>query len=317
MPAAFRSALPALAVTMALVLCAGAAPVQANVVNKVVAVVNGEVVTLYDLKTRLDMRSGAPAVPGEPIEGSPDQGAMRRKVLRAMINDMLLLQEAERLGIEAGEDIVEERIERIKEEQGLTDKEFDRVLEQNGLTRSEYVQRVREEVKKNRLLQAMVREKVLVTAEEIRSFYQEHKEAFRVPEKMHLKVLVLDDRGRLAGIRERIAGGNLDFGTAAARYSQGPAASQGGDLGFVRWQDLQARWRNALQGMEPGQLSPVFKFGEGYAVLQLAGIQPGAARPLEEVRDRIRERLFAEKLRSRYDEYIRELRSKAVIDVRL
>jgi len=316
-PAALKFLKPAAACLAFVVLILCAVSASGKTVNKVVAVVNGEVVTLYDLKSQLEASQGALDMASGGDELGLEGPALRKRVLEAMINDILLLQEAERLGIEVPKSIVEKRIERIKKEESLTDQEFDELLAEEGLTRSEYVQKVREGIKKNRLLQSMVRDKVLVTEEEIKAYYQEHIKRYEMPEKLRLKILVMSDQEELSRIKQRIREGTLSFGQAAEQFSEGPAASQGGDLGLLRWRDLQERWRQVLAGLKPGQMSPVFQVGEQSAVLLLDEVQSGNPLDLEKVHDRIRDRLQAQKLRSRYDEYISDLRSKAVIDVRL
>lgn len=305
-----------LLIALACLLCIGPASASAKVVNKVVAVVNDEIVTMYDLQSRLEM-SDTQAKQLRAGGESNSDAPLRKKVLQAMINDILLLQEAERLGIDAPENIVQKRIERIKKEQGLTDEEFDALLEEKGLSRSDYLQRLRKQIKKNRLLQTMVRDKVLVTKDEIDQYYQKHKQQYRVPEKMRLKILVMGDRDGIERIRKRIVEDSLDFEQAAKEFSQGPGASQGGDLGYLRWEELQSRWKRVLSGVQPGQLTPVFQLGQNYAVLLLDSIRSGEPSDLGKVQDKIRNQLYSQKLRARYDEYLSDLRSKAVIDVRL
>ncbi|MCA1743039.1 MAG: peptidyl-prolyl cis-trans isomerase, partial [Desulfovibrionales bacterium] len=96
-----------------------------------------------------------------------------------------------------------------------------------------------------------------------------------------------------------------------------PNASEGGDLGTVNLQNLAPEWQQALENLDPGEISSPFEVRGSGALLKLKETHSSGAIPLSEVEDKIREQIFNAKLDSRFEEYIEGLREKAVIDIRL
>jgi peptidyl-prolyl cis-trans isomerase SurA len=287
-----------------------------KLVNRIVAVVNGEVITLHELKQRVNSD-----LPGQKTgvqqrnRGREDQ--VREKALQSMINDLLLEQEAERLELEVSDVEVEQQIKQIRQKRELSSRKFRELLQKNGLTMQEYKQRLREEIKKSRLLNSMVRQKVVVSEEEIKSYYRKHKDQFRSPKCYHLRLILMKDRKELERIRGRIAEGELAFAEAARKHSRGPGASEGGDLGMCPHKDLRSDWKQAVQDLQPGEMSAIFPLQGHHALLYVESLQPGGTTPLSKVRGKIRDKVYQKKLQARFKSYIDQLRGKAVVDVRL
>jgi peptidyl-prolyl cis-trans isomerase SurA len=302
---------------LALVLVLGlAAQGPAKIVNRIVAVVNGEVITLHELQQRVNSN-----LPGQDNNlRNADQARedrMRQRVLQSMINDQLLEQEAERLELEVSDVEVEQQVKQIRQKRDLSKQKFRDLLQKNGLTLQEYKQRLREEIKKSRLLNSMVRQKVVVSQEEIESYYRKHKDEYRTPKCYHLRLILMQDRDELSRVRSRIDSGQLGFAEAAKKYSRGPGAPDGGDLGMCPHKDLRSEWKQAVQDLQAGEMSEIFSLQGHYALLYVESTQSGGVTPLSKVRDKIREKLYQEKLQARFKDYIDQLRSKAVVDVRL
>lgn len=85
----------------------------------------------------------------------------------------------------------------------------------------------------------------------------------------------------------------------------------------MKWKDLRQNWKEALRNVGPGEMSDIFPLQGRYALLYVQDMTSGGSRSLDEVRDQIRDAIYAQKLEDRYQEYIQSLRSKAVVDVRL
>jgi peptidyl-prolyl cis-trans isomerase SurA len=234
-----------------------------------------------------------------------------------MVNDLLLKQEAERFEISVSDVEVENRIDQIRQQRDLSQEDFEKLLDRQGMTLVEYKDRIREDIKKNRVLSSMVRQKVVVTEQEMQEYYQNNLDAYTKPKSVHLRLLLLQDRRELRTLRDRIRSGELSFPQAAREHSQGPGADQGGDLGRMDWADLAKNWKEALKNVTAHETSDIFPLQGQFALLYVEKIHSGGTRPLEEVRDQIRDRIYARKLEDRYQEYIQSLRSKAVVDVRL
>ncbi len=290
---------------------------SSQLVNRVVAQVNGETITLLELQARVKNFLGM--FEDVNIDELPEAqlNQARQQVLDQMVNDILLRLEAEKYGLEVTDREIKNHINRIISENDLSEEEFENHLRGEGLTLDAYKRQTRDSILRQRILSMMVRRKVLVTPDEIESYYKENISQFQEDKKVHLKVIIMPDLEKAARIREQISRGELSFDKAAADFSQGPNPAQGGDLGVVDWKRLAPEWRQELDNLQQGDLSEVFEVREAGAVLKVVEMRSGGAVPLSEVEEQIRERLFNAKLDQRFEDYIKGLQEKAVIDIRL
>jgi len=293
-------------------------PVQAEeTVDRIIAVVNGEIVTLYELERR-------EAYFFKHYEGDKDlksdpklKETIRKQILGSMIEDILLRQQAEAYKLKVSDAEVNTQIRQMVKEQGFTEEEFERTLKAEKMTLDDYREKIRLDILKHRLVAGMVRRKIIVTGDEIKAYYEEHKDEYAKDKQIDLQLIVLPVDVDAEGLRSRILAGELSFEEAAKEYSIGPGAESGGGIGSLNWRDLAAEWRQALDGVEAGGLSDVFELQGNRALLKVAAMTPGEVRPLEEVEEEISNILRQPRLEKRYKEFVTELQSKAVIDIRL
>jgi peptidyl-prolyl cis-trans isomerase SurA len=288
-----------------------------DVVGRIVAVVNGEVITLFELNQRfrpfLEQFKGREFSEGEQRELLE----AKRQLLERMVEEILLRQEAERLHMTVSDLEVQTQIRQLREEIGLTEAQFLEQLRLQGISKDLYKQRLRDELQRQRLLRFMVRRKVVVTSDEIRQYYESHQQEFFQERRVHLALILFSSRKQAENVLARVRGGEISFAEAARTYSLGPGAEQGGDIGKPAWRDLAADWRVALAGLAVGDISDIFLVQGRPAVLKYLAEERGEVLPLAEVEDQIREKLLGPRLEERYAEYIAGLRSRALIDVRL
>ena len=295
-------------------LVAGSAAHGATMVDRIVAVVNGDIITLYELNQ--EVQSALATMEADSINQAQIE-SIRPKVLQSMVNDILLKQEAERFEISVSDTEVDNRIDQVRQQRNLSQEDFQRLLDKQGMTLTEYKERIREEIKKNRVLSSMVRQKVVVTEKEMQDYYQANQSSFTESKRVHLRLMLVEDKQQLMDLRQRIRAGDISFPQAAQEYSKGPGADQGGDLGRMKWKDLRQNWKEALRNVGPGEMSGIFSLQGQYALLYVQDMTSGVSRSLDEVRDQIRDTIYAQKLEDRYQEYMQSLRAKAVVDVRL
>lgn len=290
----------------------------AEIVDRIVGMANGEVVTLFELNQR--MRPVMQRYQGNlPPEADAELEKIRREVLGKMLDNILIRQEAERMGVSVSQVEVDAQIRRIKQERGLAEEEFEDQLRLQGLTRDELAEQIRSDLLRKRLLSSMVTNKVVVTEEEITDYYREHQEEFRVDRVVDVSLILLEDTPvtDAATIRKEIVQGSTTFEQAARMYSQGPGAGEGGHLGTLRWKDFGPEWREALSGMSAGEVSEPFSLQGLTALVLLNQVQPGEVKPLQEVRDEIHQRLYAPKVEKQLEVFLQRLRSRAVLDIKL
>jgi peptidyl-prolyl cis-trans isomerase SurA len=298
-------------------LLLAAVPARAEVVDRIVAVVNGQAVTLFELNQH--MRPLLDRFRGRELtmQEKAAIAKMRTDLLQKIIDDMLITQQVEKLGLSATEVEVQNSVERFYKQNGMTAEDFDKQLLLEGMTREEFAQKVRQDILKHRLLGFMVRRKVVVSDEEVKAYYEKHIESFRKDKEVALSVILLPLAEDADALRGRIAGGELAFADAADLYSRGPGVGQGGSLGRLAWVDLAQDWRDSLEGVAPGGMTRPFDFRGHTAILRLDDLREGETRPLEEVKEEIRDRLFGIQAEARFSEYMQTLRDEAVIEMKL
>lgn len=290
---------------------------QAATVNEIVAVVNGEAITSYKLQQKMQ-NSPAQSAMGTMGLQTEKHRDRERKVLRSMINERLFVQEANRLGISIPDEVVRSRLEQIRQENGLSREDLEEYLQKRGRNLEQFKETIRKKVKINRLLSSMVRQKVVLTEEEVRSYYEEHKDDFLPPSEVELSLILVQDRQELKALRAKIRQGEMAFPRAAKRHSVGPNAQKGGNMGTVAFDDLNKQLRDIVRDLEPEQVSRVFPFRNAYALVRLETMQSSRGEEaFSRVRDKVRQKAYSRKVRQRFEEYVKKLRSKAVIDIRL
>jgi len=275
------AALPALAQRGALPQRA-AAP-QPLLVDRIVAVVGKDVVTLSELGERREFAERALRRQGTPL---PERALLERQILERLILDKAQLQLARENGIRVEEIQLDRALERIAESNNTTLAGFRAQLEKEGIPFDKFRDEVRQQIQLQRLREREVDDRIEVSDGEIDLYLEETKAATGARTEYnlaHILVRLPDQaspekieqaRARAEKARaEALAGG--DFGKLAASYSDGPDGLQGGLLGWRPEERLPELFTSALKGMKPGEVSSVLRSPGGFHVLKLLG-QRGA-----------------------------------------
>ena len=159
----------------------------------------------------------------------------------------------------------------------------------------------------------MVSTKVVVTDTEVEQEYNERKAEFSKDSTVQLALILLPAGMPAGELKAAIESGTMTFAQAAEKYSQGPGASQGGDIGFIAWKDLAPEWNAALRGLKAGQIAQPVHIKEFEGLLQVVSIKEGEELPLDSVREQIYNSLHEGKFDKVFKDYLEKLRGKAVI----
>ncbi len=271
-----------------LFLCAsflGAAYAEEELVDRIVAVVEDDAIFQSDLEQALKhylIEQGATSLPDSARE------ALKERILQNLISDKLMIAQAGRLGLSVSFSEVEEKVERAIEEQKTVlggEEAFNRQLRMEGLTLDELKKLYREQLQNRMLVEQVMaaeidRGGINVSEEELRESYEERKEELpKRPEVVHLATVYLPfassevaqntARAKIEAIRRKALDGT-DFAALAREYSEDPSASRGGDLGFLKLEDLQDEaFAQAASKLEPGEISPPVLTSFGYHIIQV------------------------------------------------
>lgn len=308
-------------------LLAAAEPAP-RVLNRVAATVNGEVITLRDL----ERRAGASLERSEALPPGPARDRARAAALRAafdsLVAERLFDGQARALGVEVGEPEIAAAIDEIKQRNGLDDARLDLALEEQGMTRAAFRASVKRDLEAMRILQVKVRSRVKVTDEDVKAYWQSHPEEFRQEEEVRVRHLFVAAppgapeeqearaRAKAEGLLARARSGE-DFAELARAESEAPSARDGGDLGWLRRGAIQADLERAAFGLQAGAVSGLVRTRAGWQILKLEERRGGSARPFEEVKEDIRNRLLNQQAESYRDQFVAELRKEAAIEVRM
>lgn len=303
---------------MALLIAMPAGVYSAEVVDRIVAVVNGSIITLAELNKNVAAVLRASNQNLDAQGNSPEVVKLRNDMLDKMINDILLRQKAEEYQIEVTEGEVKTYIDNLKQQNNIDDEELMAHLATQGLTRAAFEDNIRGNLLRSRILSVLVNRKIVITDEQVREYYEANKDSFSRSSGMRLSLLVLPDDADANAVRARIASGETSFAQAAREMSVGPAAEQGGDLGEVTLSDLAPELRDVAYGLEPGQVSLPFALqGRMSLIMIQGGGSASGPPPLEEVREQIRAKLMEPMQDQMFAELAERLRENAILDIRL
>lgn len=296
-----------------------AQPAIAAQMNKVAAVVNGQVITMFDLQKEAIPDLARARINPNDSSRSKEVDAIFRKTLDSMIMDILVAQEAKRLNINVGKSEIDSEISKMMQARKLSKKQFEEQLAKQNLT----VDSLRKNIGRNILRQKMmgmeVGRKVVVTQQEIRDYYEEHKGELFNRDGLHMGLLVYSPKANAASIASQIKAGKISFADACSKYSIAPNRDKSGDTGPVEWDRLNPEWAGKLNSMRPGDVTEIFPL-QGFKA-QIHLFRPGGGEEkqlsLPEATPQIDAILRMPKARERFADYSKQLRDKAVIDIRL
>lgn len=295
--------------------------VHAAQINKVAAVVNGQVITMFDLqKEALQEFARARINPNDPAR-KKEVDKILGDVLDMMILDILVSQEAKRLKASVSQAEVREEINRIMKERNMTKKQFQEQLARQKMTEETLRKDLEKGILRQKVMSMEVGRKVIVTPEEIASYYNQHKDSMVDRSGLHMGLLVYPPNVNAAAIAAQIKSGKISFQDACAKYSIAPNKDKSGDTGPLDWDRLNPEWGPRLRGMKPGDVTDLFtlqgKFKAQVRLFRPNGDHSEKKLTLEEARPQIDAILRQPKARARFDDYKQQLRKKAVLDIRL
>lgn len=335
---------PALTFCLMLVLALAAwSPETRAAVDRIVAVVNGEVITLKQLDNRVNSLAKTRQAAGLSRE------ALRSKVLEALIDQELMNQAAKAKGVFVTESDVSAALETIKQENKLTDAQFRASLAHSGTTVEAFREDLRIELLRNRVLGAQVMSKIVITDSEVRAFLRGEGPDLGPMggptgdvRPLRMIIIPLDPKNKAKSLAEgrRIKAeieNGLDFAAAAKKYSKGPGRDKGGDPGDgATVANLPPEMQQALLKKASGQpMDPVEAGGNAVVLIAALGdppAPPAAAAPSKdkkkkgkdepdefsaEARETARRQLERFKMQQRYGDWVKDLKRNAIIRINL
>lgn len=323
-------------VLMALVL-----PARAEILERILVKVNGEILTKTQLEQRqiLAIRQRNPQMREEDVRNDAQLKKLLDEVtpdvLVEAIDEMLLLQRGRELGYRLSDEQFSQIIENIKKENKLeSEEQFQAALKQEGLTLQELRSSIERRMIMDRVQQVDIMQKISITEEDAKQHYQAHPQEFTTSANVTLREILLTipvsttpageqainvaqdeaTEQRINEIRARVTTAGEDFGRVAAEVSDAPSKANGGLIGPIDQSELAPALQEMLAKMKPGDVSQPIRTPRGYQLIKLEAATPAVLQPFEEVRDKIADAVYNEKRRAEVRKYLARVRSQAIIE---
>lgn len=296
---------------------------NAQMVNKVVAVVNDEVITQQDVDQLLAVMYAqhVQAYVGDELLQKMEE--LKNDILKRIIEDKLILSRARELRINVTEGEILDKLDSIKRDFPSEEK-FYNTLQTQGITVANLKGRYRDQILMRKVVNLEVRSRVDVVPSEISEYYEKHREEFKQDEKYrvrHIFIKASDDVGfelakvEITDIHDRLEAGQ-DFGTLARQHSQGPNKERGGDMGYIARGEMLKDLDAAIFSLKSGEFSGPIKTQIGYHIVKIEDVKHSGYFSLDDAKKDIEDMLFKKKLQEKLGDWLAELRASAYISIK-
>jgi len=279
-----------------------------EIVDRIVAVVNNDIITLSELNnaTRQFM---------ERIAASDKSRADKEEMIQSVEQD-ILHKMIDRIQISVSDADIQSAIENFKQTNNMDQKSLEKRLEAEGITWEKYRERIREDLLQSMLINRAVRSKVIITREDIETYYEQHADKFKGEKKYQLRNILLDTEQATQEVVSRLDKG-LSFQEAARRYSLAANADEGGDLGVFDIDNFNDAIKEAVLPLEKGEYSRVIRAGQGYQIIYVEDILVSGGKTLEEAKDEIQDILYRKQGEEKFARWIDSLKKNAHVKIML
>lgn len=211
-------------------------------------------------------------------------------------------------------------MENIKKQHLITEAELKQQLAKEHIDYKDFYEGLKSNLLRTRVLGRIISPDVTITEADLRNYYDKHLDEFKDEEFRLLHIFI---SGKRPDIKDRairaynLLKGGEPFETVAKEFSDDPSSDKGGDIGFIRKDDLIPEFRGTVSLLTPGSYSQIVQSPYGVHILKLVEIKTGATLPYDTVKVRIQEKIVADQSQKRYKEYIEKLRKASYIEVKI
>jgi peptidyl-prolyl cis-trans isomerase SurA len=297
-------------VALSLTTIATPCAVRAEEVDKIVASVDGEPITMHDVRAFAES-AGKTLPPGDPTANPTF-----KEGLKGLIAQKLLAQEVAKYDDKIDEDQIDNYIVDVEQERGISDQQLKQSLMQNGVTWDDFRKQAKVELAKAMMLNEELRQHVTIPPEQIQAYYDAHHDQFTVKqEKFQLAQILIAvppnaapaevaaAKAKADQIHKRAVAGE-DFSDLAKRYSDDDSKAQGGELGVFGPDDIMDEILAAIKNLQAGQISEVVRTKHGFHIVKVEQHSVPGLTPLPVVKEDIRNHLVDEQTRGQLESWV-------------
>jgi peptidyl-prolyl cis-trans isomerase SurA len=316
------------------------APVRAQIIERVLVKVNGDIFTQTELEERqtaaIRARMGVDFKPdmvnnSEELKKAVDE--VTPQLLVDAIDELLLLQMGKEKGYHLSDDQFKAWLENLRKEQNLTDdQKFQAALKQEGMTVDDLRKNVEKQFLVGQVQRDEVGSKLSITEEEARQYYLTHKSEFSEPATVTLREILIDvpstakggqatisvakqdeAEAQAAALRTRLLAGE-DFAKVAAEASAAASKSNGGLIGPMNLAEVSVSLQELIGKMKPGEITQPLRTSKGVQILKLETIKPASIQPFESVRDLVADKVHDARQQTEVRKFLARMRGQALIE---
>lgn len=335
-----RVRLVAVAGLVTLIGLLGSGSGLAKVVNKTVAVVNNEVITLEDFnkKTGPMVEQYRKAYKGTDIEEKIKE--MKKEMLNQMVEEKLLRQEAKKQNIIVTKQDIQKGVDEVKKRFNPENdyKEYKEELKRQGYTEKIFENDIKEQLMVMQLIEKEIKAKATLPNEaEVQKYYDEHKKELKQDEQVRARHILIrmDEKAdlktqsaalkKIQEVQAKIKKGE-DFAALAKEYSEDPGSKEnGGDLGFFTKETMVPEFSKAAFALKPGQVSDVVKTSFGYHLIKVEETKPAKMLALDDevpvgngktvkIKEYIQNMLYQQSMEKKFEDWLKDLKGKSKIE---
>ena len=295
-----------------------------DVRDEIIVIVNSHIITKHGFDQAVEQQNAAlyREFSGKDLDAKLKDA--REKTLQGLIDAFLLEDKAAELGSPITDEYVRANLDAIKKENKFaSDADLERAIRTSlGISLSDFMRRQKEQATQQFVLQREVFSKVAVEDNELRAYYQDHKDEYRLPTRFRIRELVLAKgatgadlataRAEVSEIQAALKAGK-PFEELVKKYSTSPSKDTGGDLGWLNKGLLRPSIEEAAMKLKPEEVSAPIETDKDIYLIQLISMEDAPVKAFAEVKDAILKKLQEPKAQNAIEQYLADLRMRANI----
>jgi len=300
----------------------------AEIMERIVAVVNGDIITLSELSGAFEPYKKNIEESYKAADKEKVIAEARLSMLNKLIDNVIIDQETKKSGIVINDDEVTTTINDALSKRKMKMDDLINELAKENSSIEAYKKELKDHLLRMKFLRREIKSRLAVSEEEIGDYYTKHREAYEGKEAVRIRqILILFPknsnqnikaklREEMNAIHKRLQNGE-PFDALAAQYSQEPAAAAGGDIGYIEKGSMLPVVDSVAFSLKKDEISEVIESPLGFHIIKVVDKRGAGIKPIASVREEIKTKIEQEKMDKKYEEWIKDLRSKAIIEIRL
>ncbi len=302
---------------------------NAELVDKVAAVVNDQPIALSEVEQR-----AAPELDQVSRERDPQKRAELRKrvmngAVEALISEKLLEVQMDELGMTVTDQEIDLGIEDVRRQNGLTAEQFEQALVGEGYTLEAYKKFMRAQLRRLKLINLKVRSRVKIADEELKNAYNQWVRMEQQEPELHARHIVVSipkdatpeqekaAEAKAKALAEEARKPGVDFVELAKKKSEGPSAGDGGDLGYFKRGMMVPEFDKVAFSLPVGGVSDPVRTRFGFHVIKVEDRRALPVKSFDEMKGELQEKIFRDQMEKYTEQYVKELRQTATVEVRI